>query len=175
VIVMMRVVRPILIAVLYMGRLACWTVAMQSAVAVLYATGGQEGSFLDQLPLSHEEQKIIAKIISTIGSKNEILLLLEKRSLERKGKEIEHVHPLRFLSVIFTDRELKAYFRSIRKSHFKWGHLLDGLSRRLEEEADRDNLLRYLPAFSQLLEVNLDVLRVLAHNRDWEAFVTYLL
>jgi hypothetical protein len=127
------------------------------------------------LPITKEEKKTIAKIIQTMASKNEIMLLFEKRSLERKGKMIENVHPLRFLEVIFSDEELKSCLRSIQKSHFKWGHFIDGLARRLEEEAEKGNLFPYLNAFCQSIRANNEAVLHLAKKKDWEALVVYLL
>jgi len=49
------------------------------------------------LPIDDNEKKIISSIITTMAEKNVIKLGLMRRTLEKKGKRIHHVHPLRFL------------------------------------------------------------------------------
>lgn len=131
--------------------------------------------YFNELPLDGNERKLINKIITTMAEKNIFSLLLEKKSLESKGKKIEHVHPLRFLGYIFGDQNLKSCMRSIRKSHFKWSNFIDGLARRLEEESIRGNLLPYLSGFAQTVQCDAEGARGFLERRDWDGLVRFLL
>ena len=131
-------------------------------------------SFLE-LPLNEPEKKIIHKIISTIAEKNPIKLAFEKRSLDKKGKKIHHVHPLRFLGYIFSDPFLKKCMKEIKKSHFKWEGFMDGLSKKMREESHDHNILPYAEGFADYVNADRDhVVRYLEHH-DWEGLVRYLL
>lgn len=128
-----------------------------------------------QLPISDKEKRLIKTIISTMADKNVFQLAFEKRSLEKKGKEVNNVHPLRFIGHIFSHPELKSNMRSIRKSSFKWDGFMDGFGKRMKLESSNNNLLQYVDGFC--LHVGADKEHVLhyIHKRDWEGLVKYLL
>src|SRR5579872_1404532 len=50
----------------------------------------QSDNIFLQLPLEDWEKKNIRKIVGTMGDKNVFQLLLEKRTMEKRGKEINH-------------------------------------------------------------------------------------
>ncbi|MGE5196064.1 MAG: hypothetical protein ACM3JI_01890 [Anaerolineae bacterium] len=134
-----------------------------------------ETNIFFQLPLDEVEKRIISKLIRTMAEKNIIKLAFEKRSLEKKGKRINHVHPLRFLAFIFGDPQLKSCMHQIRKSSFKWDHFVDGLAKRLKEESENNTLLPYLPGFCNYLNLNIADVASIVHNHHWESLVRYLL
>jgi hypothetical protein len=128
-----------------------------------------------QLPISDGDKELIYKIIDTMAKDNVIKLGLKRKSMERKGKKIRHVHPLRFLGHIFADRHLKHCMREISRSSFKWNGFIDGLKDRIKEEAARNNLMQYVHGFAQ--QVNGDEQKIARYleNRDWEGLVRCLL
>jgi hypothetical protein len=132
------------------------------------------------LPLHEWEKQIISYIITSMAEKNVFQLLLEKYDLEKKGKKINPVHPLRFLGHACSDPKLKKGIRSFRKNPFKWdgfihGSSTKGIAHRLEEEAKKDNLLHFVPEFSLLVGADTDeVLRHL-NQGDYEGLITYLI
>lgn len=131
--------------------------------------------FFYQLPLHDNERELIHKIISTMAKDNVIKLGLKRKSMERKGKKIRQVHPLRFLGQVFSDRYLHQCMREIRTSHFKWNGFIDGMRDRIEEESARGNLLPYVPGFSQLLQVDEKKVAHYIERHDWEGLVKHLL
>lgn len=128
-----------------------------------------------KLPLTHDDEKTIYKIISTLGEKNIIALLFEKSDLERKGRQISYLHPLRFLGVIFSNHHLRSSMREVKKSGFKWDGFMDGLVPRMKEESARDNLMRYVSSFSKYLDVDPDRVTYYLKGRDWDGLVRYLI
>lgn len=127
------------------------------------------------LPISHEEERIIHKIISTLANKNIFSLLLERRDLERKGKQISHLHPFRFLGSIFSNPHLRSAMREVKKSTFKWDGFMDGLIPRMKEEASRDNLHRYIPGFAEHVKADPEKINYFIRHRNWDALVKYLM
>ncbi len=127
------------------------------------------------LALGEEEQRIIAHILMTLSEKNPLALAFERKSLEKNGRRIEHVHPLRFLGYVCNDSRLLNALREVRKSSFKWQGFASGIGRRLGQEADRDNLIRHLPGFAATLRLNHQKLASFVEKRDWEGLVQCLI
>lgn len=140
----------------------------------LQEVSSQTDIFL-QLPLDDNERKLIASIITTMAEKNILKLGLMRKTLEKKGRKIHHVHPLRFLGYIFSTPHLKISMQRIKKSHFKWDGFIDGLSKKMREEAHSDNLARYVPGFAQYLQINADQVMDYIAKHDWEGLVYFLL
>ena len=131
--------------------------------------------YYHQLPITSEEKKMIAKIIYTMADNNVFKLLFEKKKLEKIGKKIHHVHPLKFLGTVFSDPTLVHHMRKIRESSFKWEGFMDGLAHRMVEESGRDNLRKYLPGFCAAINANLEVVTSYADRGDFEGLVISLL
>ncbi len=128
-----------------------------------------------QLTLNKVDEEIIYKIIDTMARDNVIKLGLKRKTMERKGKKIRHVHPLRFLGCIFSDPHLHSCMREVHRSMFKWNGFIDGLKDRLREEGARGNLYQYVPGFAQLLNRDPKKITHYLEKRDWDGLVRYLL
>ena len=61
----------------------------------------------DSLKISKVDKEKIEKLITSLGEKGVVSLLLEKSKIEKLGKDVNHVHPLRFLGTIFSNPYLK--------------------------------------------------------------------
>lgn len=129
----------------------------------------------DSLPLTSTEKKLIYKIVTNIAKKNLMQLAFEKKSMERKGKRVNHVHPLKFLGTIFSDPQLAGYMRTIKKSSFKWNNFIEGLSGRLKEEYKRNNIKNCVPGFCRAVGADSDKVMPYINKQDWEGLVKYLL
>src|SRR5580700_7786338 len=55
-----------------------------------------------QLPLPEKEKPIIDDIFTTMADKNIFQLAMMKSRMEKKGKKVEHIHPLRFFGYILS-------------------------------------------------------------------------
>jgi hypothetical protein len=128
----------------------------------------------EALPMTAEESKIIAKLISTMAEKNVVQLMFEKKDLERKGKRVNCVHPLKFIGTICADPYLKHCIQVVRKSHFKWDNFVDGMKRRLKEEAASNNVLPYIQGLASKLKLDANAMLSYVTREDWEGLVTFI-
>lgn len=128
-----------------------------------------------QLPLHEHEKVLIHKIVDTMARDNVIKLGLKRKTMEKKGKKIRHVHPLRFLGHVFADPHLKHCMREISRSSFKWNGFIDGMRDRIEEEAARGGLLPHVHAFAQHVHCDEERARRYIEKHDWEKLVRLLL
>jgi hypothetical protein len=135
----------------------------------------EDTSIFYQLPLTESEKKIIRKIITTMAEKNVFQLLLEKRSLEKKGKKIRHIHPLRFVGFILADSHLRRCMKTISKSYFKWSNFVEGYEERMKEESKKGQLLPYVPGFAELLKADPQVITNYINKSEYEDLINYFL
>lgn len=129
----------------------------------------------EHLPLSDTERGIIYKIFDTMARDNVIKLGLKRKTMEKKGKKIRNVHPLRLLGYVFGDPHLHHCMREISRSMFKWNGFIDGMKDRIDEEARNGNLLPYVPGFAAHLRVDEAKVRKYIEKRDWDGLARYLL
>ncbi len=127
------------------------------------------------LHLTNREKEFIHTIITTMAHENLLQLAFSKGSLEKKGKRIECVHPLRFLGFILSNRELKDCLKIIRKSSFKWDHFIKGFSKRMKEEYSNNNLQAQIPGFAEQVGTTPDQITPYIHKKDWEGLVKSLM
>jgi hypothetical protein len=127
------------------------------------------------LPLDDIEKRVINAMILTIAEKNVIKLGLMRKTIEKKGKRIHHVHPLRFIGYIFATPHLKTSMQKIRKSSFKWDGFIDGFSKKMKDESNNGNLIQYIPGFAEYLDVDFEECMHYVHKKDWEGLVKSLL
>ncbi len=139
----------------------------------------EEAQFLEdgfhQLEISQTDKKLISYIISSMAEKNMFQLGLQKKSLEKRGKQIEHVHPLKFLSFLFSQPHLRQAMQEIRTNYFKWNGFMDGLSKKLDSEANAQDLLPYVEGFATSLNVDSRRVAYYLEKKDWEALVVFLM
>ncbi len=135
----------------------------------------EESKRFFDLPVTEEEKSIIRKIITTMADKNVIQLLLEKKSMERKGDKIQPVHPLRFAGIVLTDPNLKRCMKLITKSTFKWNGFLDGYEKRMKEEARAGTLMCYAAGLADLLEVDRFVIMSYLNQGNYGGLIKHFL
>ena len=129
----------------------------------------------ENLPIQEWEKQVIAFIVTEMAEKNVFELLLEKREMERKGKKINHVHPLRFIGYVCSDLTLKKAVRTFRKNPFKWDNFINGFAGRIREEHGRSNLLRFIPSFSRYLQADEATILNYLEQNDCDGLVRYLI
>ncbi len=148
--------------------------ADSSSSPFIFANAGPTEPFYT-LPLNDREKRFIKVIVSTMADKNIFQLALEKRTLEKKGKKVHHVHPLRFVGFILADPDLKDDLRTIKKSSFKWDAFVDGFGKRMKEEYGKGNLYQHVPGFAQQVGANPENVYPYLDKKDWEGLVRSLL
>ncbi|KAG6559949.1 hypothetical protein RHABOEDO_000197 [Candidatus Rhabdochlamydia oedothoracis] len=148
---------------------------IQRQMQAFFVSVSTQDSFY-QLPLLEEDKKNISIIIKTMAEKGLLKLLLLQNDLEKKGDQVNYIHPLRFIGYIFSNEELKNCMRQIKTSRFKWNEFIKGFSHRMDEEYAVDNLIRFIPEFvEQVYPQHPERIEVFIKKKSWEEFVTDLL
>ena len=127
------------------------------------------------LVCTEEDRANIYEIISTMAENGKLSLLFKQSHLKEIGAQINHVHPLKFLSAIFTDPHLKSCMYYIWDDYFKRNGFLDGLGPSLTREAEKGKLHQYLSDFATEVGASADNLRPYFDAQDWENMVHYLI
>jgi hypothetical protein len=129
--------------------------------------------YLDSL--EEKFQTLIKDLFTTIGSSYCWTLLLEKPRLEKIGQEIQSVHPLNLLEVIFTDSKVKDQMKNILNNPFKWNNFIKGFSEKMDNEASKENLLEYTNNFSKKVNVSFASISTYFKTNQWDLLVEYLI
>ena len=135
---------------------------------------GDEVTYKD-LPCSDQDRSYIFEIITTMAENGKISLLLKQNHLKQMGAQINHVHPLKFLSTIFTNDRLKECMVPIFDDYFKRNGFMDGLGPSLTVESEKGKLESFLPEFANEVQIPADALRPYFQSRDWEGLVRQLM
>lgn len=135
----------------------------------------EEAKLFFNLPLTDEDKVIIRKIVTSMADKNVLQLLMDKKSMERKGDKIRPVHPMRFIGFVLSDPNLRRCMKLVSKTTFKWGGFLDGYEKRMKEESKAGNLFRYTAGLADLLEVERHVIQRYLNQSDYEGLVKHFL
>lgn len=126
-------------------------------------------------PVSNAEKEIIAYIVNMLGDGSYAKLLLHKGDLERAGAKIDHVHPLRHLSTVFTDEQLKVSMRNIRKKSKVWKSYTGDLGKSLGEEYSKGNIQpTQITHFAQTIQLDPAPITTLIYQQNWKDLIEYL-
>ncbi|EKE08696.1 MAG: hypothetical protein ACD_17C00043G0004 [uncultured bacterium] len=133
-----------------------------------------ETSYHD-LECSEQDRANIHIIIATMAEKGKLALLFQQSALREIGAQINHVHPLKFLAVIFKEPYLKSCMSYIWDDYFKRNGFLDGLGPSLFREAEKGKLDLYLEPFAKEIGLQKEDLKPYTDVHDWENLVLYLI
>jgi hypothetical protein len=128
-----------------------------------------------ELSLPDHERKLIHELVRNMAEKSIWGLLFKKREMERLGKRVNHVHPMRFIGYILAEPRLKRYLKEVSTSSFKWDHFIDGFSKRMKEETARDNVMRYIPGMAHSLKFDPARMAAFIHDKDYDGLVQAIL
>ena len=133
-----------------------------------------ETSWAD-LTCTEQDRANIYEIVSTVSEKNKLSLLVNQSYLREKGAQITHVHPLKFLGVIFSDPYLKTCMFYIWDDYFKRNNFLSDLTSALDRESDRDKLHPYLHDFAKEVQHSPENIKLYFDARDWNNLLLFLI
>lgn len=123
-----------------------------------------------------EEEKDIGYIVNTLGMGSLAKIAKAKSSLKRAGDRIDHIHPLRFLSCIFTHEEMKVSLHAMQSRGWVWEEFYNGLKKSLEEESAKDNMrVEMIADFSLLVGLSFDQVYSPIEGRKWRQFLDILI
>lgn len=127
-------------------------------------------------PLTVEDKEDISYILKTLAKSSWTQLLGAKQSLKRAGDRVDHVHPLNFLTFVFSKEELKGSLHSIKDRSKIWKEFFSGISKSLEEEANLNNLLEeHINDFAIGLNLDPSIIKASLANHQWNTFLQLLL
>lgn len=122
-----------------------------------------------------KEKADIAYIVQTLANKPPLKLLAEKKSLDAAGARVRHVHPFRFLEVIFLDEPNKVAIRNMSGKSWVWKTFSESLFDTFDEETKAENLQPHVAAFAAALGLSKAQVAPLVRNQRWNALVELLL
>ena len=129
----------------------------------------------NELTCTEEDVQNIAFILTTMAENGKLALLLRTQELRRIGDAILHVHPFRFLGLVFANPTLKTCIKEISNDYFKWGELMGGIGVSLTAQADRGKLDCYLNDFAKEIDIDPALLQGFIASRSWENLVAFLM
>lgn len=128
------------------------------------------------LPCSQEEVQKINKLISTMAEHGKLTLLVKYQGeLRQIGREIEHVHPMKFLSVILSDPYLKSCLSRIKDDYFKWSNFMDGIGNGLSVQDKQGKVSIYLNDFAKACNIPVESIQGFVQSHSWEDMIVYMI
>ncbi len=128
-----------------------------------------------QLSCSEQDKAFIYELITVMAENGKVSLLFKQSHLKQLGAQINHVHPLKFLSTVFTNSHLTTSMTEIFDDYFKRTGFMEGLGTTLTREAEKGKLELYINDFAAEISVPLEVIQKHFHSRDWEGLVRSLM
>lgn len=126
--------------------------------------------------LREKDKKDIIYIVTTLGSSSLPSIAKARSSLKKAGSRVDHVHPLRFLQLVFTSEPLKAAIHNMQGRSWVWSEFFDGLKEGLEEEANYNNLKEWqVKVFAEEVKIEFDMIYPLIQGRRWKEFINTLI
>jgi len=118
----------------------------------------------------------IHKLIMTMAETGKIdLWLYHQTDLRGIGVAIESVHPLKFLSVVFGNPQLKAAMPKIFEDYFKRTEFVEGLVPSLMRQLEKGKLLPFVADFAKEINVPEKEIQPYFQNLNWEGLIRYLM
>ncbi|MBX9744517.1 MAG: hypothetical protein K2X08_04830 [Chlamydiales bacterium] len=158
--------------------LSCDLFKMPLATIIKFPPTGDRGDKpYSELICSEKDIAAIEKLITNLAKHDWLTLFFtnEGTLLKQLGAQINHVHPLKFLSTIFKDPTLRSCMSIIADDYLKWGNFMEGLAASLTKEADKGKLELHLTAFCADIGIPLKHIEKYFPNRTWEALVRSLM
>ena len=131
-------------------------------------------SLFFNLRLLEEDKKNISSLIKNLADKSYYDLLKMKKAMVHLGRKIDPVHPLRFIGYIMSDHSLKRRVKHIQNDWLLSHEFIKGFGNRMSHEANRGNLLPYVPGLCQLTKSSPSIVEHYIHSHDWKGLVEYL-
>jgi len=114
-------------------------------------------------------------IIRTLSTTPIPLLLLKRNELDRKGRDLDAVHPLKLVKELFTDEKLKVGIRTMKKKKRVWTEWITGLSVSLDLAADQENITKEMAEdLGRAIDLDPQHFWAQIQKRDWKRFMNIL-
>jgi hypothetical protein len=127
-------------------------------------------------PVTQSERRDIDYVVRTLSTASWTSLLGAKSSLETAGDHIDNLHPLRFLSILFSDSKLKSGVHAIRDRKKIWKEFSSGIIDSLEQENKANNIkAEYVDDFAKLVKIDPAIIRGPIQNKQWDDLLELLI
>ncbi len=129
------------------------------------------------VPITKEDKKNLAYIVNTLARDSLLSIGTSRSSIKKVGDKLEHLHPLRFVMIIFTDEEMKAGAHAIRdRGGWIWDGFLGGITRSLTDESARQNVKEeHIRDFAKVVGIDADLILPPLQQERWKDFVDILI
>ncbi len=131
------------------------------------------------LACTPEDKANVHKLITTLANETLSRLQNQQVQLEALGKEIDKLHPLIFLGVIFKDQTLKncmrKMFKELLRQQFVVPRFKHELSQKMNTQFQQGNLSRFLADFATEVNVPLADLQKHSQRKHWGDFLELLI
>lgn len=132
------------------------------------------------LVCTEQDQATIRYLIATISESNWLELGYRRSEMYELGAKINHVHPLKFLSTIFTNPASKQQMKAVYNDFLKWGYFMDGVESNLDRFVQMGTLWRHIPDFCEELKIPREMLQPFfddpnVDGQKWKKLVRYLI
>jgi len=128
-----------------------------------------------KLSITQRQEYCIETILYSLSEKSTGALMFDAVKLRSLGKEIDPVPPLEFLYFVYKRDELSYYLKNTKDRYFPWNAFISGFRDKCNRGPVYQSILDNLQAFAQATNLSFDELLILAANRDWREFVSYIL
>jgi len=126
-------------------------------------------------PVTPQDRADISEIVKTLANSSLVRIKGSESSLKRAGDRIDPIHPLQFLTVVFTDEELKVCMRNLQGRSWVWKRFLDGITETLAAENAVNNVMPYAQDFANHINLNIHVFLPVLQSGKWEKFINTLI
>lgn len=118
--------------------------------------------------LSSSEKKDLSYLIHTLAEKSLPALFFCRSNLEKAGNRLDHLHPLRFISAIYTDPKLLTAVRTVSKRSMVWPEWVSGMAESFVSAHKGDNMhVDIQIAFCEELGIAYETLQPYFSKQDW--------
>lgn len=126
--------------------------------------------------LASHEKEDIRFIVTSLANKSILGIAGIQGELEAAGNRIDHLHPLCFLMVVFSDEELKVGIRNIRSRTLFWNPFISGLKTSLTTETRLDNMRpEFIHYFASIVNIHPSLIMPLVVSQQWDEFIDFLI
>lgn len=151
------------------GRL--WLVVM--ALFCFASTQAQAATDPYSTPLRQQDEENIRYIINTLANSSYFGLLSKQGSLERAGKAVDHVHPMRFVAFIFSDPQLRNNVRRI--SGIPWGRFVNDMGNSLSKASQSGAIdENVIDNFASTVQVDKNWVDGMVRAQNWQGLMNGL-
>ncbi|OJU80493.1 MAG: hypothetical protein BGO10_06245 [Chlamydia sp. 32-24] len=127
-------------------------------------------------PINEEDKKNLSFILNTLAKENLLKIAKKKSSLTSAGKKIAHLHPLKFLYIVFTDEELKSDINALQNKGWVWNDFKESIVESFAKEKKLGNLKEeYLVDFSSAVNVDPNLFMNSYVNGRWEEMLNSMI